>query len=541
MFRAFFKLWIVVFVPLFLLIFPNKYSPVNMLNTYAESTRYKQIYAGTFYLLQEQLKNLDRKARERKIVKLADDFGYELKLANLTELPYSQNIYNKIRSGEIVFINSEPELLLYRIPQSDQIISLALDVSQEEEIFRSSKGPLLLIAEDFNKTNKASWPELIDIYRKKFNYSLTISQPNSLHFTKEEYQILQKQKITWRQSSSGFLTFYILLSGSSLVLVAESIPFSSTNSFLIALILITFIAVISIGMYMWVYPLWRDLEDLSNTASSFGKGELDLRAKLSKNSVISRLAISFNNMAQQIQKLIKRHRDLTNTISHDLRTPLYRLRFAFEMLEDSDLSDEERVKYNRKISSSFDDLDHLINQTLIFSRYSSKSDPIFFTETELTKTIRKEIEFLEDEQEDLNIALMVQPDIEEMKIRVDNKAFIRMLNNLLANACRYARTQIVISLSFDESSNNFNLIVEDDGPGIDEEYWQQIFQPFAQLENKQRNSKEGYGLGLAIVKQIAQWHGGGCELSKSKFGGAKFSVHWPREIKLDSPSINLNK
>ena len=73
----------------------------------------------------------------------------------------------------------------------------------------------------------------------------------------------------------------------------------------------------------------------------------------------------------------------------------------------------------------------------------------------------------------------------------------------------------------------YQLIVEDDGDGIDEKDWQLIFQPFAQLGNKERDASVGHGLGLSIVKQISQWHNGNIKLSKSKLNGAKFEIYWP--------------
>ena len=105
---------------------------------------------------------------------------------------------------------------------------------------------------------------------------------------------------------------------------------------------------------------------------------------------------------------------------------------------------------------------------------------------------------------------------------------IRALNNLLSNACRYARSQIDITLT--TKNTTCLLTVEDDGPGIPTQDQQRLFQPFAQQENKARDNSCGHGLGLAIVQQIACWHKGEAKITDSALGGVKFTLSWPLTI-----------
>ena len=526
MFKAFFRLWLVVFIPLFVLIFPNPFSPISLFNEYAEKTRYVKTYSGTFHLIEQAItasphtSNMDFSA-------LAEHFGYALSLQPISEAALTDAQAAQLGAGEFVFINSEPELLLKKLPESDQVITLALDLSEEEEILRASQGTLHLISEKFNRTPVADWDELITQLAPHFHFELSYLPRSAITLSSSAEKNLETNNLTWEASQEQHLTFYSELEQQQMLLVAKAVPISSVSPMIIVMILLMFIVVISLGMFLWVNPLWRDLTDLGNTASAFGKGELTLRAKLSKTSVIARLGEAFNTMAKRIEALVKNQRQLTNAIAHDLRTPLYRLRFAFEMLDDESLSKAEKLRYRQSVGKSIDDLDHLINQTLLLSRYSQTAELAHFTDCKLGQKIQQEIEFVRDEQDKISIDLKLQKGLEAQSFFVDSSAMIRVLNNLISNACRYARSKIQISLLHDETTQHYHLIVEDDGPGIDEKYWQQVFEPFTQLGNEQRDLNMGHGLGLAIVRQISQWHQGGCKLSRSHLRGAKFEIFWP--------------
>ena len=108
---------------------------------------------------------------------------------------------------------------------------------------------------------------------------------------------------------------------------------------------------------------------------------------------------------------------------------------------------------------------------------------------------------------------------------VDYRALMRLINNLLSNARVHAKQTIKIQF-YNYDSQCF-LVVEDDGPGIDKSKWQDVFTPFTQLDNNQRDGSKGHGLGLAIVQQIAMWHKGEITVNRSQLGGAKFTASWP--------------
>jgi len=528
MFKAFFKLWLVVFLPLFLLIFPNQYSPITMFNEYAERSRFVDAYSGTFYLIEKRLLALDKQEWPQAIDKLAGQFGYTLSIAPVDKLNLNQSQVESLLEGEFVFVNTEPELLLKNISESSQVVYLELDLSEDEEILRASKGTIYLIQEMFNNSSVEKWPEIIEQISDGFNYDVSFKKLEALTLSAKQRKQLRENGFTWTRSDNGTLTFYSSANDDEYLLTAEEISTTSVNPMLIVIILLTFVLVISLGMFLWVNPLWRDLNRLADTAKRFGEGDLELRAEMSKTSVIARLGGSFNRMAQRIETLVKNQKELTNAIAHDLRTPLYRLRFAFEMLESKDLSEEEKAKYLGSASASIDGLDHLINQTLVFSRYSRISESVDLKPCIFAKNLEREIEFVSQENQALEFDLIIAPELTTSNINVDLRAMNRAVNNLISNACRHAKKKICVSLNL--SKKQYQLIVEDDGRGIEEQYWEQIFQPFTQLDNQQRDQNIGHGLGLSIVQRIATLHNGGVKLSHSDLGGAKFELFWPKIV-----------
>jgi two-component system sensor histidine kinase RstB len=189
-------------------------------------------------------------------------------------------------------------------------------------------------------------------------------------------------------------------------------------------IIMGIMACIAAGMFLWAIPLWRDLKRLAVTTNAYGRGELQSRAKISRMSVVAQLSGSFNKMADNIEKLILGNRELTNTIAHDLRTPLYRLRFAFEMLNDNKLSDEQRAKYNGVVEKSIDDLDHLINQTLILSRYSRVPSAEQIAPCILEPVLRSEINHFQLEHPELSVSFQCSSLLQESEVMVDQRAMI---------------------------------------------------------------------------------------------------------------------
>jgi len=127
----------------------------------------------------------------------------------------------------------------------------------------------------------------------------------------------------------------------------------------------------------------------------------------------------------------------------------------------------------------------------------------------------------------LTFELDISPELLDKELFIDKRAILRAINNLLVNAVHYSNKKLSVAFLIQES--RYVLSVEDDGPGIPKSEWENVFLPFKQLGNEQRETSKGHGLGLAIVKQIMEWHKGSVVLDKSDLGGARFEISWPIE------------
>lgn len=536
MFKAFFKLWIVVFVPLFIMIFPNPYSPLEMLNEYARKSWAVKTYRSTFYLLDKTLLAIPESEWQNESLKLSRDFGYELVILPIKQGGAIDELSNALLSGDFVYQNTDPERILRRIGDSQWAISLSMTLNENERIMRSASGSIALLKNEIESTPPDQWQRHVTELSSRFDYDINILSIKDISLNSEKLAQLRNKEPTWQYDEEYNLIFYQLLSNGQSVLRISPVSVNMLTAKVFTVIVFAFVLAISIAMFLWVYPLWRDINKLTKTAALFGDGYLNKRSVMAKGSVLARLSDSFNHMAERIEKLIVEHRKLTNAIAHDLRTPLYRLRFAFEMLCEEGASQQDKYKYQSAINNSIEDLDHLINQTLVLSRYSRATDITLFSECHLAQTITKEVTYFREQYDGFDIELDIDKEIQQRKVFVDEKALNRALTNLLSNALRYANSKLKVSLvlSSNAGATFCSLVVEDDGKGVNDEDKHRILQPFMQLDSEEREANSGHGLGLAIVSQIASWHSGKVTVEDSQLGGAKFELKWPIQVPIKS-------
>ena len=525
MFKAFSILWLMVFLPISFLIFSYGYSPVWMIADGVQSHIIEGQEEGVFYLLEKELSALPEEQWVETIAQIATHFSYNLELQTLAEASAESERKSELQRGEFVFIEGVPNVIKRRITGTDWVISKALDMDEEETYLRSVQGGAYLILKQFRESPKEQWPAVLEELDRHSSHQFAIKNDEELTLTQIEWERLNSQQIVWRFAGDGQYEFLRRLPDDDRVFRALTPAYAGVQLGLYIALFVTFITSVSVCMLIWVYPVWRDLKKLSLTAKAFGNGALEKRAKPSRASVVADLSSSFNSMADNIQELITGQRDLTNAIAHDLRTPLYRLKFALEMLEDTELSDTEKNHYRQCVDISVEDLDHLINQTLILSRYRRLTDLNQFSDVVFAEVIDKEAQQFRLQHPNLSLDVDIDEQLAREKIYADPNALTRVMTNLLSNASRFARNHIRIQ--FHRVNDNYLLTVEDDGPGIDEKYWDSLFKPFTQVENQHRDNAHGHGLGLAIVSQIAQWHKGMVSVSQSELKGAFFTVSWP--------------
>ncbi|ELO48041.1 sensor protein RstB, partial [Salmonella enterica subsp. enterica serovar Enteritidis str. 648904 3-6] len=270
-------------------------------------------------------------------------------------------------------------------------------------------------------------------------------------------------------------------------------------------------------VFIWMRPHWQEMLRLESAAQRFGEGHLTERLHFDNGSSFERLGVAFNQMADNINALIASKKQLIDGIAHELRTPLVRLRYRLEMSEN--LTPPESQALNRDIGQ----LEALIEELLTYARLDRPQNELMLTEPDLPAWLLAHLQDVQSvtPERAVNLLTCVIGDYGALDMRLMS----RVLDNLLNNALRYSRTTVQVSLLLDGSQAT--LIVEDDGPGIEADARERIFEPFVRLDPSRDRATGGCGLGLAIVHSIALAMGGSVVCDESELGGAKFSFRWP--------------
>ncbi len=463
------------------------------------------------------------------VEQLASHFGYPLKLLTLAQaVERVGSLTQSLEMSEFVYANNDDPALIKRLENSDWVISLGFKETMDENVVRSVKGAVYLASQEFSNLGLDERPKLLEELKHAFGFEMTFIDKAQVSLSESKWTHLYSEGFTWNKDQTKQIFLYGSLPDEERLLKVGPIDLFNARLAPTVGIMVTIFIAISLGLLLWVFPLLRDLKKLDHTAAEFGDGRLDRRVSVGNSSVVSRIGHSFNTMANRIERQINENRELTNAIAHDLRTPLSRLRFAFEMYDAGGVEREDKQRYKRSIESSIDCLDHQINQILALSRYSRAVDITYFSLCSVADVVAHEVDQHSQDDTVQTVDLFVDNNMRERELFVDKRALTRAIGNLLGNASRYAESKILVSLK--QVEGQCLLCVEDDGPGIAKDLAEKVFEPFAQLDNEQRTS-DHHGLGLAIVQQVMLWHKGTVSLDKSVLGGAKFELSWPLELK----------
>lgn len=251
-----------------------------------------------------------------------------------------------------------------------------------------------------------------------------------------------------------------------------------------------------------------------------GRGVLP-QGVVDSSGTLKELAYSFDSMSTHIQRLLKVQREMINAISHELRTPIARLRFGLEALKDD--VDERTEKSVTALEYDVEELNTLVDEVLTYGKLEEGSLALNFEMTSIAQIINSIVEHNHSLLQKFEVSVTIS---DEDTVNADSHHLHRALQNLILNASKYANSKIAITFSCDQE--RWQVDIEDDGPGIPIEDRDKVFIPFQRLDNSRTRASGGYGLGLAIVQRIAFWHGGAVLIESSELGGAKFSFIWSR-------------
>jgi len=250
----------------------------------------------------------------------------------------------------------------------------------------------------------------------------------------------------------------------------------------------------------------RPIINLAKAARRFGRGENIDEYRPSGALEIRQAGLEFDKMRKRIMRHLTQRSEMLSGISHDLRTPLTRLKLQLSFLKDKELS--------KKMSLDIDEMEKMLNEYLQFtsSTYLEKDET--FDISELMKNII-------DRYDNDNISKELTP-----RVYMDGRKNLirRSLNNIIDNSIKYAEK---ISLQLSKTNNNIKITIDDDGLGIPESEYQNVFKPFYKLDKSRGHSKSSVGLGLSIASDIIKSHGGNILLEKSPLNGLRVKIFLP--------------
>ena len=289
-----------------------------------------------------------------------------------------------------------------------------------------------------------------------------------------------------------------------ILLPKDKIASSSVRLFLLWITLPSFVLIFIAIIFLKNQT--RPIVNLAKAAERFGKGDYVNEFRPSGASEIRKASYEFDRMVKRINRHLNQRSEMLSGISHDLRTPLTRLKLQLAMLNQKEIS--------KNMSKDIDEMEKMLNDYLQFAKNQvyEESSPIDIKDLfiELVENFKNnKIQLLNNE---------------EIFLVGRRNALKRCLNNLIQNSLTHAENVFINS---SKTINRLVILIEDDGPGIPAEQYRNVFKPFYRLDKSRSLNKSGVGLGLSIAEDIINSHGGSILLGKSTYEGLQIKISLP--------------
>ena len=250
----------------------------------------------------------------------------------------------------------------------------------------------------------------------------------------------------------------------------------------------------------------RPITNLARAAERFGKGEIIEEFKPSGALEIRQAGHEFDKMRKRILRHLNQRTEMLSGISHDLRTPLTRMKLQIAFIKDKDLA--------KKLTEDINEMEKMLNEYLQFTSSS-------YTEKDEAFNLSELIEDVINKYANKNILQDLTP---RVYFNGRKNLINRCLNNIIDNALKYANK---VEIKLNKKNTNLFIIIDDDGPGIPGKERENVFKPFYKINKGRADSKSSVGLGLSIASDIVRSHGGNIMLEKSKMNGLRVKIFLP--------------
>ncbi|WP_071872333.1 ATP-binding protein [Atopomonas hussainii] len=507
---------------------------LHQVNQLREQAYRESMAAGTMHLLASQLAEQTALQRGRSVATWSRLFASRLRLLPWRALDeLSDEALRRLERDLVVVEIDGDELAMYQRVDAQLVLNIRLSQVSEQW----GRATLFVVMDELLRLPEAQRAEHLESLLKQhlFGVPIQLYEPKAAGLDPDQYRRLDEGDSVITLSASGdAVTIYLGVLGSAKVLGLGPIqrfdpypPRLMVTSFLVLVLLI------GLTLYGLVYRLERRVRAVDMAAAQIAAGDLGTRVPVIGRDAVARLGSSFNDMAARLQRLIVLQREMIRGASHELRTPVARLRFGLEMLEEA-RDEERRQRYLKGMDGDLQELDKLIDEILTYARLEQGNPALTFERVNVPDMLQQAADELGPLRQSVRIEVMpVDSSLAPERWLAEAAPFYlnRAIQNLISNAMRHAHSHV--RLTYHVGRRRCQIDVEDDGPGISEADQENLFTPFMRLDDSRTRSSGGYGLGLSIVRRVILWHGGRALVGRSQsLGGARFSLLWPRRQNL---------
>ena len=393
-------------------------------------------------------------------------------------------------------------------------------IKANKNITRSLVNQLKTIVEVYQNDTK-SLDFFTDSYKNNFNFEIGINQETlpsksgERKFSPMDRSLRRELKSVFGNNNYWFNTSKFknavlikIRSGKEVIeflIPKEMVSTSSVRLFVLWTTLPSIVLIIIALIFLKNQT--KPLVKLAKAAERFGKGDYVNDFRASGSQEIRKAAFEFDRMAKRINRHLNQRAEMLSGISHDLRTPLTRLKLQLAMLKQKDISE--------KMSKDIDEMEKMLNDYLQFAKTQVQEETSEINLNKLLSSIKDDLN---------NSKIFFKDNGELVKFKGRITALKRLFENIIQNSLTYGDN---VYVNVQKGNNRAVVIIEDDGPGIPEDQYKNVFKPFFRLDKSRSLNQSGVGLGLAIVEDIINSHGGKVQLGKSKYNGLQVKVSLP--------------
>ncbi|MEM6780971.1 MAG: ATP-binding protein [Pseudomonadota bacterium] len=391
-------------------------------------------------------------------------------------------------------------------------------------------GEIAIIADRYENEPNSQSASMISNYAREFlNLDVTFEGGETLEIKNEEYifwaaiaadslaealdKYLQRPHDIALSLEEKWVVVHVQLDNGKLTVNAPIRRLFSSSSYVFLLWMVGSSLLMLAIAILFMRNQIRPIRKLAVAAERFGKGQEVSYLKPSGAREVRAAAQAFLTMRERLDRQIQQRTSMLAGVSHDLRTPLTRMKLQVAMLEDQ-MEDQKTIESLKK---DMGDMERMINAYLDFVRGEGDEDL-------QRMDVRLLMESVVDVLSETNAKIHTSVD-EKMTLMLRPIAFRRCLVNLVGNAAKYADNVWVHASKTGKDA--FSIVIDDDGPGVDETLYDDLFKPFFRVESSRNQKTGGVGLGLPIARDIVHSHGGEISLHKSEKSGLKVVIELP--------------